>query len=551
MTHLRIEQNTITENVTSDVIHKLYETAKAIIDAEEANEVEESQVSLKGNLYTTACYRSEKQYLESKFPDLHITTGDYIVKFEDNVVENKLLSLYGVDGIITESRAASISQPTAADMFKNTSAVSFNELPLFTNWRTIKTGMFYQVSTLREIDLSNVTGVDTGAFYGCTSLTNLGDTGNITWVAQNGFRGCTALSSIDTSNITYIGPSAFQECTGLTSVDLSAYTAGIAASCFEGCTSLTSVTLPSTSFTWGDNTENHKSVFYGCTSLASIDMSNATFIGKQYFQGCTALTTCIWPTSVTTIPQSCFDGCTDLESLGSKISPTQVNSWAFRNCNKLTQDDINLSSIVTIENSAFRNSGISGVVNLTNCTYIGEAAFNDCAVTEIHGPNVTSISSWSIYSQPTLQVLDLPVCSRCPSCPGATSLTTLNVPSATSFGQYGDLSLSGCRNLTTLNIPFENFTGVGNYAFENCVGLSGQTFDFGTDLQYIGIQAFMNTSINIVLRGAFVVPAVDTAFKLYSGLIYVPDELIETYKTSTGYSYVSSQIKGISELPST
>ena len=75
MTHLYIEQNTIPENVTSNVIHKLYETAKAIIDAEEANEVEESQVSLKGNLQVSKAYGDEIDWLEDKFPDLHIIAG--------------------------------------------------------------------------------------------------------------------------------------------------------------------------------------------------------------------------------------------------------------------------------------------------------------------------------------------------------------------------------------------------------------------------------------------------------------------------------------------
>ena len=309
MTHLRIEQNTSSnEHVTSDIIHKLYETAKGILDVEEANEIEESQVSLEGSLYTTECYRSEKQYLESKFPDLHITTGDYIVKFEDNVVENKLLSLYGVDGIITESRAASISQPTASDMFKNTSAVSFNELPLFTNWRTIKTGMFYQVSTLREIDLSNVTGVDSGAFNGCTSLSNLGDTGNITRIAQNGFRDCTALTSVDLSSCTSIEKDVFNGCTALTSIiDLS------------NCTTI------------------GNAVFKNCTALTTADLSSCTSIGSEIFWNCSQLRSVTLPQGTSYIPDGMFYKCSNLQTINgvdlSNIS--HAGHWCFRGCSSL------------------------------------------------------------------------------------------------------------------------------------------------------------------------------------------------------------------------
>ncbi len=84
MTHLKIEQNTNIEIVTSNMIHKLYEIASGIIDYEEANQIATSQVFLKGNLQVTKAYGDEVNWLTTKFQDLsiNITTASYI-SFDD------------------------------------------------------------------------------------------------------------------------------------------------------------------------------------------------------------------------------------------------------------------------------------------------------------------------------------------------------------------------------------------------------------------------------------------------------------------------------------
>jgi hypothetical protein len=61
-------------------------------------------VSLKGNLSVPACYRAEKTWLETKFPDLHITTSDYAIPFEDPNMLTYLNSIgVGSNGMITEA----------------------------------------------------------------------------------------------------------------------------------------------------------------------------------------------------------------------------------------------------------------------------------------------------------------------------------------------------------------------------------------------------------------------------------------------------------------
>ena len=41
----------------------------------------------------------------------------------------------------------------------------------------------------------------------------------------------------------------------------------------------------------------------------------------------------------------------------------------------------------------------------------------------------------------------------------------------------------------------------------------------------------------------------NTPIKSGTGYVYVPDNLVETYKSTTNWSTYATQIKGISELP--
>lgn len=79
MTNLRIEQNSITENVNVVLLRKLYEIAVSAT----------GDVYLAGNLQTSYAYERDVQYLTSTFSDLFINvTNGYYIDFEDRDVEN-------------------------------------------------------------------------------------------------------------------------------------------------------------------------------------------------------------------------------------------------------------------------------------------------------------------------------------------------------------------------------------------------------------------------------------------------------------------------------
>lgn len=97
MTNLNIQQGQITENVTSEVIDKLYKLALA-------SKVENSDnlfnMSLSGNIYASTAYEDAVVYLREKFPNLtiNVPTYGYFIRFIDPVISNIIINQFG-DGV--------------------------------------------------------------------------------------------------------------------------------------------------------------------------------------------------------------------------------------------------------------------------------------------------------------------------------------------------------------------------------------------------------------------------------------------------------------------
>ena len=358
MTHLRVEQNTITENVTSDVIHKLYENAKVIIDDEELNEVEESQVSLSGNLQTPIAYRDEIDWLEDKFPNLHILASDLAIKFVDHEVQRVLVNHgVGSNGMITLGQAATVTN--IVDWFKeNATITTLNDLSYFTNLRVIGSG---------------------AAFMNCTSLTSV-NLPNVTTLGHNTFLNCTALQTVNLPGLTLLdGVQQFRGCTNLEQVDIGSVKI-ISQDCFLNCKALKSVNS-------GDITSIANDGFYNCSSLTSINTSNCISIGSSAFYGCSALTS-IDLSKCSSVPFAAFNGCSLLSNvtLGSNIASISQNS--FRECKSLTSITIP-ASVTEIGVDAFTNSGLASITFEPNSrlTTLGGGCFNSCKFSTIDIPD--------------------------------------------------------------------------------------------------------------------------------------------------------------------
>ena len=142
-------------------------------------------------------------------------------------------------------------------------------------------------------------------------------------------------------------------------------------------------------------------------------------------------------------------------------------------------------------------------VNLPACTSIGSYAFNSCSsLTSVNLPNVTSIETYAFSNCNQLQTVNLPACRS-----------------------IGNSVFSNCRQLQTVNLPV--CISIGLNVFSSCTSLTSITLSNST-MCTLGTNAFNNTPIE---DG--------------TGYIYVPANLVDTYKSATNWSTYANQIVAI------
>ena len=128
-----------------------------------------------------------------------------------------------------------------------------------------------------------------------------------------------------------------------------------------------------------------------------------------------------------------------------------------------------------------------------------------------------------------------------------TSLTTIDLPKCTSIV---DNVFRDCTNLTTVNLP--KCTSIGNYAFNNCTSLTTVNLPKCTEIEYYAFNTC--TNLTTIIFGADQVAHIDTGvfsntpIAKGTGYVYVPDNLVDSYKTANSWSRYANQIKPISEL---
>ena len=471
----------------------------------------------------------------------------------DNVQYIYKAAFYNCTSLAIELNSSSIQSLDKKAFFGSgiTKVKLSNLSSLYTNYNQ-NGKVFGNCTSLTEADFTGSTITTIDGFYGCTNLASVTIPSTVTRVEMQAFTN-TKLTSFDFSNITELGRDCFKN-TKLTSVDLSNITK-IDNGAFSNCTQLTSITLPSGSFSWvTEGNVNEGNIFAGCTGLSQvIDLSNCSTFSGSWFRNCSSLTQVILPQNINKIYSEFFYHCSNLSSLGSKITPTYIGDRAFEDCTQIDNNDIDLSAATYIGHSAMKNTAISGVLNFTECLTLGQNPFNGCTgITEIHAPKLTDFNTYNTWDGfANLEVLDLPVSDRLNTVSNCPKLRTINAPLATKFSTYtsGKIYLSNCPLLSTLNINFSAVTEFGGWCFDRDTGLNGQYLDF-PNVTLMESEALKSNGINFIFRNSSVITLTGYGwFNNYTGTIYVPDNLVATYKSTSGWSDIASQIKGISELP--
>ena len=227
---------------------------------------------------------------------------------------------------------------------------------------------------------------------------------------------------------------------------------------------------------------------------------------------------------------------------------------------KIAHQDIpdELDSIITEEECEIAAQELSNIiygseVKVLDSKYILNIAgykFYGSSLTTIDLPKCTSIGDYAFSNCTSLTTIDLPECTFINSYAfsDCTSLTTVNLPECYSIGSN---AFSSCTSLTTIDLP--KCTSIGSNAFENCTNLA--TIDL-PECTTLGYQAFLNctnlTTVNLSNNQVVTLKNINafnnSAISRRTGYIYVPDNLVDSYKTATNWYTYANQIKPISEL---
>lgn len=205
-----------------------------------------------------------------------------------------------------------------------------------------------------------------------------------------------------------------------------------------------------------------------------------------------------------------------------------------------------LDSLITRE--------ISGAYTNDRVTQIGEYAFANCTeITDINLPNVINISYNSFRGCTKLKAISLPHCQVAggSSFYGCSNLEAVSLPSCHTLGT-GALGSAfwGCSKLSQVSLPL--VTTIMSFTFRDTVI---QKIDF-LSVNNIESSAFIYARQldTLILRNSnvCVLKNIDafnsTKIAAGTGYIYVPDNLVDSYKIATNWVTFANQIKPISEL---
>ena len=198
-------------------------------------------------------------------------------------------------------------------------------------------------------------------------------------------------------------------------------------------------------------------------------------------------------------------------------------------------DRIVLVDIGTASVQAMIDGSISGEYVSDQVTSLRTGAFCDCPeLTYVSLPNCTKFNGFRQFANCTnLTAIYLPkletITDGNQNFVGMEDLQEISLPSLTKISG-SSATFNGCKNLCIVNMPLLSGSTIGASCFYNCYDL--QTVILGGEtLNPLGnTNAFGNAGRNTQLN------------------IYVPDALLDTYKTATNWTAFADKIKPMSEL---
>ena len=203
-----------------------------------------------------------------------------------------------------------------------------------------KTVTIYGLDTIEANDFRSEDGTDAAQHLKAVNI--LGNTASI---AANAFEGCAALETVNiTGNMSSIGDYAFKDCPALDDVTLSGTISSLGLIPFTGCNQLSNV-----AFLGNDYFSCDESIIYGMSGGAKAriieclegrsskyvkpsELAGVTSIAPRAFQGCDALREIdLTESKITTVPEYAFADTAEMRTIKLPTTCTTIEDYAFKN----------------------------------------------------------------------------------------------------------------------------------------------------------------------------------------------------------------------------
>ena len=474
----------------------------------------EGTLNIDGSIYEDDAKAIEEAYGQGLVLNV---TGGYYMKFQDPEVLRVLLANGVGDGTgITMAQAEEVT--SIGTWFQNNTEITgFDELDKFTGVIELSgtwyTSAFKNCTSLKSIKLPSLLQViGTTSFQNCTSLESITLPKSLVKIMDAAFYGCTKLiiDGLNLPNLTTVGPeSTFRN--SLLSGDLN-------------LPSLNSCGMSSFAFTQISTV----------TSLGHITATpNSSNDVHGLFNSCTQLKSVILPNELHTIGARTFMGCTSLQNVTVEwVKITSINAMAFYNCTSLEIGELNLPNLENLGQNAFYGVKIKKISNLGKLTALPAGTyytqnFGDKSVLEevVLPETLTILSEFAFYEYTRLSTINTDKIVRVSGNPFAnTAISSLILPSIETLGSAGLVSM---KTLEKLFIG-KNISSIDQYNFWQW------SADFVT---YVVIAATTPPTL-----------AGNNSADWYNVKMYVPDESVEAYKETTGWTSFAKIIYPVSQL---
>ena len=388
-------------------------------------------------------------------------------KTADNIVGQYMFyNMPNLKRLLLPDGATSIEQYGVAAADTYNTKLAYVEMP--SSLTVIANYAFYQQQSLAEAAIpASVTSIGESAFR-YAGITEAVIPDGVTTLANNTFADCQKLEKVVLSDqLTSIGNNAFSGCKNLSSpVVFPASLKTIGQYAFYNCNYLTSVT-----FSEGLTSIGNSAFCYCYRLKEAVLPASLTSLGSSAFAYADSLKTFTFPANIKQVPDYVLQGIDALASVTLAEGTKSVGYAAFADCPKLAEvNNLNQSTLTTLYNDAFRNTGFVSITLPESITSMGPSVFEDCK--QLESANIPS----AITRVPYYTFSD---------CVKLTSVTLHD-----GITQIDDNAFYNCKLLPTLQLS-DQITSIGNQSFSNCENL--ELTSLPSALTNIGWNAFQYT----------------------------------------------------------